>query len=94
MAVSTYQISAVKSPCGEGFIGIAVGSHFDNPLLTLTTVGEGGNLAIFTTAAQAHAAMNRIMLGLASCRFKPATDITPENLGRAAQDLPEEDPEP
>ena len=94
MAIRTYQISAVKNPSGEGFIGMAVGTHFDDTPLTLTTMDENGNTAVYDTESEAHSAMNRILLGLAAFRFKPASDITPGSLGRAARDVPEADEEP
>ena len=94
MTVRTYHISAVRSPYGEGFIGMAVGKHFDDTPLTLTTMDEDGNMAVFETESQARSAMNRTLLGLAEFRFRPASDITPENLGRAARDQPEVDEDP
>ncbi len=93
MAIRTYQVSAVKDPFGDGFIGMAVGKHFDDTPLTLTTMDENGDMAVFGTEPEAQSAMNRILLGLAEFRFKPARDITPENLGRAARDVPEADEE-
>ena len=93
MAIRTYQVSAVKNPYGKGFMGMAVGTHFDDTPLTLTTMDEHGNMAVYDTESEAQSAMNRILLGLAEFRFKPASDITPENLGRAARDVPEADEE-
>ena len=93
MAIRTYQVSAVKDPFGVGFIGMAVGMHFDDTPLTLTTMDENGDMAVYDTESEAQSAMNRILLGLAEFRFKPASDITPENLGQAARDLPEADEE-
>ncbi len=90
MAIRSFQISAVKNPYGNGFIGMAVGNHFDDTPLTLTSMDEDGNMAIFDTEEQAHSAMHRILLVLSEFRFRPASDITSEKLGRAARDLPDE----
>lgn len=94
MAIRTYQVSAVKNPHGKGFMGMAVGTHFDDTPLTLTSMDKHGNMAVYDTESEAQSAMNRILLGLPAFRFKPASDITPENLLRAARDLPEADHEP
>ena len=93
MAVRTYEISAVKNPFGNGYLGMAVGKHFDESPLTLYSVDEDGNMEVFESPAEAMASMDGIMFGLMNFRFKPFTEITPENLGRAAKDFRAEDDE-
>lgn len=93
MAATTYELSAVKNPFGDGFLGMAVGKHFDGTPMTLYSVNEDGNMEVFDSAAEALASMDGIMFGLMSFRFKPFTEITPESLGKAAKDFREEERE-
>ena len=54
---------------------MAVGKHFDDTPLTLTTMDEQGNMAVYDTELKAQSAMKLFLLSLAAFRFKPANEI-------------------
>lgn len=85
-AVSRFEISTVKDPFTESYMGMAVGVHRDGTPLTLWTTDESGEFLTYPTAGEAYAAAQTLMFGLMTFRFRPASDITPAALGKATMD--------
>ena len=91
MTILGYQVSVVKNPMGEGYIGMLVGQHFDGTPLTICTLDEFGEMQEFETPAEAEKTAKLMVFALASLRTKPASEITPKELGKNLRILSSDD---
>lgn len=70
MTTDPLQISAIKSPFDDGYLGLASGRHIDGTPLSLTTVDESGNMAIYESPDEAIREMERVVGCLKEFKFK------------------------